>query len=123
MVDFKFIAPVLHAVDLKTEIEFFEQLGFEMVYNSLSYSDKLDYAVMHRDGVTFHIQFQFEKDMPPENAGFQVRITLTGLNKLQKELEVKGFEIKRRDSTPWGTNEFGFYSPAGNAIIFQEDLS
>lgn len=123
MPDFKFIAPVLHAVDLKTEVVFFENLGFEMVYSSLSYSDKLDYAVMHRDGVTFHIQFQFEKDMPPENAGFQIRITLTDLDSLQKEFEEKGLEIKRRNSTAWGTNEFGFYSPAGNAIIFQEDLT
>lgn len=123
MTNFKFIAPVLHAVDLKTEIEFFEKLGFDMIYSSLQYSDTLDYAVMHRDGVTFHIQFQFEKDMPPENAGFQVRITLNDLDSLHKELEDKGFEINRRNGTDWGTDEFGFYSPAGNAIIFQQDQS
>lgn len=123
MTNFKFIAPVLHAVDLKTEIEFFEKLGFDMIYSSLQYSDTLDYAVMHRDGVTFHIQFQFEKDMPPENAGFQVRITLNDLDSLHKELEDKGFEINRRNGTDWGTDEFGFYSPSGNAIIFQQDQS
>ncbi len=110
MTNFKFIAPVLHAVDLKTEVEFFEKLGFEMVYSSLQYSDTLDYAVMHREGVTFHIQFQFEKDMPPENAALQTKIWVNDLDILHKEFEEAGFEIKRRNNIPWGAHEFGFYT-------------
>ena len=122
MSNFKFAAPVLPANDLKAEIEFFEALGFELVYSSLNYSDKLDYAVVVRETVVFHIQFQFKKDMPPANAAQQVRVVVENLDLLQDELKERGFKIKRRDDTAWGTNEFGFYSPANNAIIFQEDI-
>ena len=122
MNNFKFAAPVLPANNLKEELEFFEALGFAVVYSSLNYTDKLDYAVVMRENIVLHIQFQFEKDMPSKNAAQQVRIVVEDLDLLQEELREKGFKIKRRDNTAWGTNEFGFYSPAHNAIIFQEDI-
>lgn len=118
----KSVTPILPATDVKAEIEFFERLGFTNVYDSLRYSDKLDYAVLFREGVGFHIQFQFEKDLPPKNAAQQVKIWVEDLDSLEQEFEKKGFEIRRRDKTPWGTNEFGFYSPAHNAVIFVKDL-
>lgn len=116
------ISPVLPANDVKAEIKFFEKLGFKNVYDSLQYSDKLDYAVMGREKERIHIQFQFEEDMPSKNAAQQIKIWVNDLDVLQKEFEGKGFEIKRRDNTPWGTDEFGFYSPNHNAIIFVKDL-
>ncbi len=122
MSNFKNISPVLPANNVEVEIEFFEKLGFTNVYDSLNYSGKLDYAVMHRDGQNIHIQFQYGKDMPPRNATQQIKIWVEDLDALQTEFEEKGFEIKRRDNTPWGTNEFGFYSPNHNAIIFVHDL-
>lgn len=118
----KHITPVLPANDVQAEIEFFEKLGFTNVYDSLNYSDKLDYAVLFREGVGFHIQFQFEEDMPSKNASQQIKIWVEDLDALQNEFEEAGFEIKRRDNTPWGTNEFGFYSPNYNAVIFVQDL-
>ncbi|GAB5410409.1 MAG: hypothetical protein BalsKO_27740 [Balneolaceae bacterium] len=122
MPNLKYITPVLPANDVKAEIEFFERLGFTNVYDSLQYSDKLDYAVLFREGVGFHIQFQFEEDMPSKNAAQQIKIWVEDLDSLQKEFEENGFKIKRRDNTPWGTNEFGLYSPNHNAIIFVMDL-
>ncbi|WP_428235606.1 VOC family protein [Gracilimonas sp.] len=122
MKNFLIISPVLPANDLKAEIEFFERLGFKNVYDSLNYSDKLDYAVLHRDGQNIHLQFQFEKDMPAKNAAQQIKIWVNDLDALGSEFREKGFGIKRRDNTPWGTNEFGFYSPAHNAVIFVQDL-
>lgn len=116
------ISPVLPANDVQAEIEFFEKLGFKNMYDSLQYSDKLDYAVMGREKERIHIQFQFKEDMPSKNASQQTKIWVSDLDALQKEFEEKGFEIKRRDNTPWGTDEFGFYSPNHNAIIFVKDL-
>ncbi len=123
MNNLKNISPVLPANDIKAEIEFFEKLGFKNIYDSLQYSDKLDYAVMYRDGQNIHIQFQFEKDMPSKNAAQQIKIWVHDLDSLQKEFEANGFEINRRDDTPWQTNEFGFYSPNHNAVIFVFDLA
>ncbi len=122
MNNFQNITPVLPANDVAAEIEFFEKLGFVNVYDSLKYSDKLDYAVLTRDKQAVHIQFQFEEDMPSKNAAQQVKIWVKDLDVLQNEFEENGMEVKRRDNTPWGTNEFGFYSPSHNAIIFVQDL-
>ncbi|WP_421773192.1 glyoxalase/bleomycin resistance/extradiol dioxygenase family protein [Gracilimonas sp.] len=122
MNNFLNISPVLPANDIKAEIDFFERLGFENVYDSLNYSDKLDYAVLHRDGQNIHLQFQFESDMPDESNAQQIKIWVTDLDSLESEFKEKGFPIKRRNNTPWGTNELGFYSPAHNAIIFVQDL-
>ncbi|MFV1884790.1 MAG: VOC family protein [Balneola sp.] len=122
MVNLQNISPVLPANDVQTEIEFFEKLGFKNIYDSLQYSDKLDYAVMGREKERIHIQFQFEEDMPSKNAAQQVKIWVNDLDVLQQEFEKKGFEIKRRNNTPWGTDEIGFYSPNHNAIIFVKDL-
>lgn len=123
MSNLKNITPVLPANNVKAEIEFFEKLGFTNVYDSLKYSDKLDYAVLFREGVGFHIQFQYENDMPSKNAAQQIKIWVEDLDILQKEFEEAGFEIKRRDNTPWGTNEFGLFSPNHNAVIFVKDLA
>tara|TARA_R110000868_G_scaffold306734_4_gene568142 strand:- start:3875 stop:4246 length:372 start_codon:yes stop_codon:yes gene_type:complete len=122
MPNLKNISPVLPANDVNAEIDFFEQLGFKDVYDSLNYSDKLDYAVVCRDNQFIHIQFQFEKDMPAKNASQQIKIWVEDLDTLQKEFVDAGFEINRRDNTPWGTNEFGLHSPAHNAIHFVKDL-
>ncbi|MBO6522888.1 MAG: hypothetical protein JJ971_03610 [Balneolaceae bacterium] len=122
MNNFKNISPVLPANDVKAELDFFEKLGFENVYDSLRYSDKLDYAVVARDGQFLHIQFQFEEDMPSKNAAQQTKIWVNDLDILEKEFSESGFEIKPRNNTPWGTDEFGFYSPNHNAIIFVKDL-
>ncbi len=118
MKNFKNISPVLPANDIEGEIEFFEKLGFTNVYDSLNYSDKLDYAVLSRDGQFIHIQFQFEEDMPSKNAAQQIKIWVENLDILQKEFEESGFQTTRRNNTPWGTHEFGFYSPNHNAVIF-----
>lgn len=116
------VSPVLPANDVKAEIEFFEKLGFKNVYDSLRYSDKLDYAVVARDGQFLHIQFQFEEDMPSKNVAQQIKIWVYDLEILQTEFEEAGFEIKRQDNTPWGTDEISFYTPNHNALFFVKDL-
>lgn len=118
----KNITPVLPANDVKAEIEFFERLGFTNVYDSLKYSNKLDYVVLFREGVGIHIQFQLDEDIPSKDTAQQFKIWVEDLDVLHKEFEEKGLEIKRRDNTPWGTNEFGLYSPSYNAVIFVKDL-
>ena len=122
MNNFKNVSPVLVAKDVKAEIVFFEKIGFINVYDSLNYSEKLDYAVLSRDGQFIHIQFHDEIDNPSINVGQQIKIWVQDLEKLQQEFEKVGFNIIRHDNTPWGTHEFGIYSPNHNAIIFVKDL-
>ena len=122
MTTFKGIIPILPANNVKAEIKFFERLGSTNVYDSLQYSDTLDYACMQLEGIQFHIQFQFTEDILLKKAGQQIKIWVEDLEALHKEFKEKGFDIKRRDKIPWGTNEFGFYTPAHNAIIFVQHL-
>ncbi len=105
------VRPVLPANNIGAEIDFFARLGFLVIYDSLQYSDKLDYAVLHREGIIIHIQFQFLDDLPSENFAQTLRIIVHNLDALHDEFIANGFEIEYRDNTPWGTNEFGFYSP------------
>ncbi len=122
MANFQNISPVLPASDIKSEIKFFEKLGFTNVYDSSRYSDKLDYAVVHKEGQYIHLQSHVEPKVPFQNTAQQIKVWVNDLDILQKEFEEKGFEINRQSNTAWGTDEFGFYSPNHNAIIFVKDL-
>lgn len=121
MNNFKVIRPVLPATNMSAELKFFDLLGFQSIYDSQRYYDKLDYAVLQRDGLEIHIQLQQQKDLPTSDKAQTIRILVNDLNAIEKELSDKGFQFERQDNTAWDTNEFRVHSPAHNAIIFQED--
>lgn len=108
--------------DLESEISFFELLGFKNIYDSLQYSDKLDYAVVSRDHQAIHLQLHADNQMIARQDPLQVKIWVNDLNALEQEFTGGGLIIERRNETRWGTGEFGFYTPNRNAIIFVMDL-
>jgi len=113
------ISPVFPVNDIDMEIEFFEKLGFKNVYDSLSYSELLDYAVMHREGQSIHLQLFGDEPFP----GQQIKIWTKNILAIEKELNERGIKYNRNFDTPWNTNELGLYSPSKHAIFFVQERS
>jgi uncharacterized glyoxalase superfamily protein PhnB len=118
----KFISPVLASADILRDIKWYEEnLGFKNVYDSSAYQDtEIDYAVIGRDNLYMHLQFQFPDDMISTDVKFEVE----NIELLYKELLETGAitdkNINRK--TNWNTSEACFFDPSGNRITFLEDL-
>lgn len=122
MSNLKVIRPVLPANNMGLEVKFFHKMGFESTYDKLRYFSDLNYAIMQKEGLEIHIEKRGPTGVYNNENTQTIRIVTENLDLVEKELLNKGFEIKRHSNTPWKTNEFTLYSPANNAVIFQEDL-
>ncbi len=111
------ISPVLLVADISAEIEFFSKLGFSPLYDSLQYSDKLDYSVLIRENQTIHLQL-FDDD---SYQGQQVKIWVSSIEEIETELSAASLKYNRHFNTPWNTHELGMYSPSRHAIIFVQE--
>ena len=122
---FKHMNPVLSSADVARDIEWYEQkLGFKNVYDSTDYNeDPVNYAVLLRQGIYIHLQFQFPEDMA-QMPGGSLRIEVENIYPLFEEYVEKGVVPKTKmvRNTPWGTNEFGFFDLNKNGITFYEDI-
>jgi uncharacterized glyoxalase superfamily protein PhnB len=119
---FLHMIPVLASSDVSRDIEWYaNKLGFKNVYDSTAYQDgPIDYAVLRRQDLLIHLQFQFPKDMTSTD----VKIEVENIDLLIEGFIKKGLitEEKVTRKTPWNTDEFGLYDPSGNRITFLEDL-
>ena len=119
---FLYLSPVLASSDVARDIAWYEnKLGFKNVFDSTRYSDgPVDYAVLGRQELYFHLQFQFQKDMTSTDIKFQVK----NIDPLfQEYLDKKIITADRMHrKTAWGTNEFGLFDPSKNRITFFEDI-
>ena len=118
----KFISPVLASADVPRDIKWYEEkLGFKNVYDSSAYQEgKIDYAVIGRDNLFMHLQFQFPEDIISTDVKFEVQnIELLYLELLKKGV-IKEDQIRRK--TPWNTSEVSFFDLSRNRITFLEDL-
>ena len=119
---FLHVSPVLASSSVQRDVDWYtEKLGFTNVYDSTRYQDgPMDYAVIGRQGLYLHLQFQYPKDMVSTDVKFEVK----NIDPLITEFVEKG--ILRMDKvhkkTPWNTTEFGIKDPSGNRITFLEDL-
>jgi catechol 2,3-dioxygenase-like lactoylglutathione lyase family enzyme len=119
---FLFMCPVLASSDVARDISWYEgKLGFKNVFDSTDYSDgPVDYAVLRRQQLILHLQYQFPKDMTSTD----VRIEVKHIQPLFREYLAK--EVVKAEAmrlkTPWGTNEFGLFDPSGNRLTFLEDV-
>lgn len=116
-----FMSPVLASENVARDIEWYEQkLGFKNVYDSTAYSDNpVDYAVLGRQDLYLHLQFQFPQDMTSTDIRFQVK----NIQPIFQEYLAK--DLFKEDAlweTAWGTREFGFFDLSGNRLTFFEDL-
>ncbi len=121
-VEFQYISPVLASSDVARDIEWYEtKLGFKNVFDSTAYQEgPIDYAVIGRDKLFFHLQFQFPEDMTSTDLKFQVK----NIKALLEQYVAAGVvsEDSMNWKTPWGTAEFAFFDPSGNRLTFLEDL-
>ena len=119
---FLHVSPVLASSDVQRDVNWYaEKLGFVNVYDSTRYQEgPMNYAVIGRQGLYLHLQFQYPKDMISSDVKFEVK----NIEPLIEEFVGKGLlDLERvQRKTPWNTTEFGVKDPSGNRITFLEDL-
>lgn len=118
----KFISPVLASADVDRDVKWYEEkLGFKNVYDSSAYQDgEIDYAVIGRDNLFMHLQFQFPEDMISTDVKFEVENIEPLYQELIETGVIKKEQIRRK--TPWNTSEVSFLDLSRNRITFLEDL-
>jgi len=120
--EFLYMSPVLASADVARDIIWYEtKLGFKNVFDSTAYqTGPVDYAVVGRQNLYLHLQFQFPKDMTSTDIRFQVR----NIKPLFEEFLEKALVTSKSMywKTAWGTSEFGLFDLSGNRITFYEDL-
>ena len=118
MTKFLSTIPVLSSADLARDVAWYaEKTGFRNV------TDQEGYAIMQSENLEFHLQWHHGTEDDPVLAGV-MRIHVQGILPLFEEFVQRGTVTgeKLRMGTEWGTNEFGFYDPNGNAIFITEDV-
>ncbi|MEP5610922.1 MAG: VOC family protein [Cyclobacteriaceae bacterium] len=112
------IVPVLPTNDIERDVEWYsKQTGF-----NLSSGDNM-YAVLQRDNLEIHLQWHAGTEDDPLLDGSVVKIFVADVTPIFEEFLERGTVPKDKlRKTSWGTYEFGFYDPSGNAIFFVQDL-
>ena len=113
------ITPVLPVSDIRKEIAFFEKLGFSKTYDSLHYSDALDYAVLTFDSQSIHLQLFSDGNF----MGQQVKFWVADINQVKTLFDASNIDGNLHEQTPWGTHELGCYSPANHALFFVQAIT
>jgi hypothetical protein len=113
------VIPVLPSSDIARDVAWYlAKAGFESVWD-----DKM-YAVLHREGLSIHLQWHADTSDDPLIGGSVVRIMVKNIRPLFDDFVQRG--VVKADElilgTAWETNEFGFYDLNNNAILFTEDL-
>jgi catechol 2,3-dioxygenase-like lactoylglutathione lyase family enzyme len=115
----KQVHPILGARDLQRTLRFYiDRLGFQLTFCDSEQST--NYAGLRRDDVELHFQFQYEHEMSTT----RLRLLVDDPDALFAEFQSRQAipEGKSVSNTPWGTREFAFYDPEGNALTFYRDL-
>ena len=117
--NFTSISPVLPSADISRDVAWYkEKVGFECAY-----SDKM-YAILYRNEICIHLQWHANTQDDPLLGGSVIRIYVKDINPFFTEFVQRGTitHDKLRLSTPWGTNEFGFFDLNTNGVFIVEDL-
>jgi len=119
---FLHMIPVLASADVKRDIDWYEnKLGFKNVYDSTAYHDgPVDYAVLRRQNLIIHLQFQFPKDMTSTDVKIEVKNIDSLIEEYLEKNVITAENVNRK--TPWNTDEFGLFDLNKNRITFLEDL-
>ena len=103
------LSTVMASAEVSRDVEWYEnKLGFKNVFDSSAYQEgPIDYAVIGRQKLFLHLQFQFPKDMTSTD----VRIEVKNINPIIEECVEKGVikseQVNRK--TPWKTDEFSIF--------------
>ena len=119
---FLFLSPVLASENVSRDVKWYEEkLGFKNVYDSSIYQEgPIDYAVVGRQNLLLHLQFQYPNDITSTD----VKIQVQNIKPLIEEYILTGIlnPEKIRNKTDWNTKEFALFDPTGNRITFFEDI-
>ena len=120
--EFLRISPVLASADVARDIEWYvSKLGFKNVYDSTQYQDgPVDYVVLCRQNICFHLQYQFPEDMTSTDLKIQVKHIQPLCDEYIGKQTIKPEQFT--PNTPWQTAEFSLFDPSGNRITFYEDV-
>ena len=127
--DIRAVHPVLGASDVAELVQFYESLGFVVVFQDAPANPQ--YVAVKRDGVELHIQWaaQEQWDFPIDRPAF--RFAVSDVDAIYAEFVESG--AVRSDTsqgspwaepkdTPWGTREFHLRDPSQNSIQFYRPL-
>ncbi|PHI19935.1 glyoxalase/bleomycin resistance/extradiol dioxygenase family protein [Lewinellaceae bacterium SD302] len=117
--EFLEISPVLPSQDIERDVAWYEkQTGFKLLHQ-----DKM-YAVLRRENLCIHLQWHADTPDDPLLGGSVIKIFVKNLRPVFDEMVARKTvtENTLSLSTPWGTNEFGFFDLNKNAVFFVEDI-
>lgn len=119
---FEYISPVLASSDVARDIQWYSgKLGFQNVYDSTQYQEgPVDYVVLGRQKLFFHMQFQFPEDVISTDVKFQVKNIEPLYDEFLKSGAITELNINRK--TAWNTSECCFFDLNRNRLTFYEDL-
>ncbi len=119
---FKRVHPVIPVRDVRAALEFYEKLGFALVF--LDNEAQPRYAGVERDGVQLHLQWH-------EPATFETGVDKLALRFVIDDVEALFDEFQAQNVVPtgkavkntsWHTREFEFFDPDGNGLFFYRAL-
>jgi catechol 2,3-dioxygenase-like lactoylglutathione lyase family enzyme len=116
------VQPVLMSRDVSITVRFYALLGFVPVFFDSAENPR--YAVVRRDQVELHFQWQGPQQF--SNAGDRptYRFLLADVEGLYREFRDAGIfdNITPVSDTTWGTREFHVRDPDGNGLQFYRAL-
>jgi len=112
------VHPVLMSRDVPVSVRFFERLGFRLDF--LDDPQAPRYAVVHRDDVELHLQWQGNEQWEGTRDRPTYRFLLADVDGLFAEFQQDGahFDMTPVRDTAWGTREFHVRDPDGNGLQF-----
>jgi hypothetical protein len=119
--EFEHVVPILRIFDVAKADEFYLGfLGFTVDWDH-RFDDKAPlYRQISRGALILHLSEHHGDGSP----GVRLRIRMSGVEALQKELAAKNYKFMRPglEKTPWNTLETGALDPFGNHLRFFEPL-
>jgi catechol 2,3-dioxygenase-like lactoylglutathione lyase family enzyme len=119
------VHPVLMARDVTDSLRFYQDLGFDLLFQDLPEAPK--YAGIRRDHVELHLQWgdPTQWAYPTDRPAY--RFLVEDVDRLYEEFAGSGRIDADADragpwsvpaETPWGTREFHLRDPGGNVLQF-----
>lgn len=123
------IHPVLMAGDVMASVQFFRDLGFELLFQDTP--DDPRYAGVKRDHVELHIQWADPTQWAYPTDRPAYRFVVDDIDQLYREFQAsgriqaepgQGGPWAKPAETPWGTREFHLRDPGRNVLQFYRPL-
>ncbi len=123
------IHPVLMSRDVSVSVSFYQRLGFSLRFHDRPSDPK--YAVVTRDAVELHLQWQDESHWTYPIDRPTYRFLVQNVDELYSMFRKTGAIADQVSSdgtyatprnTPWGTREFHLRDPGDNGLQFYRPL-